>query len=394
MRAFPVQNNNSSSQKGLSLSRREIPFFNYSALFTSQEEEIMGVIRDVLGRGAYILQRDLADFETSLRDFLGVKYAFGVADGTNALILSLRAMGVGPGDEVIVPSHTYVASAAAIHYTGAVPKLADCGVDHLIDPESARKAVTPQTKAIMPVQLNGRTADMDAILEIADEHDLSIVEDSAQALGSKFDGQFAGTFGKAGIFSFYPAKLLGCFGDGGAVVTNDDRVGEQIALLRDHGRNRQGEVVCWGTNCRLDNLHAAVLNYKFRTFTDEIKRRRQIAKSYQQGLQDVAEISLPPAPDADSKHFDVYQNYEIEAECRDELKQHLEDNGIHAIIQFNGKALHQLEGLGLTNVNLPATSNLYKNALLLPMNTALTGRDVEYIIGCTRSFYGRGADVD
>ena len=383
-----------SSQKGTTRLRREIPFFNYSALFASQEQEIMEVIHDVLSRGAYILQQDLADFEASLRDYLDVKYAFGVADGTNALILSLRAVGIEPGDEIIVPSHTYVASAAAIHYAGATPILVDCGIDHLIDPQSTGKAVTRRTRAIMPVQLNGRTADMDTILEIADEHDLSIVEDSAQALGSKFGGKFAGTFGKAGIFSFYPAKLLGCFGDGGAVVTNDDKVGEKIALLRDHGRNGEGEIVTWGTNCRLDNLHAAILNYKFRTFSDEIKRRRKIAETYHEGLREVEEILLPPAPDVDSKHYDVYQNYEIEAECRDELKQHLENNGIHTIIQFGGKALHQLEGLGLTNTDLPATDNVYKKALLLPMNTTLTDQDITYVIECTRSFYGRSVEGD
>jgi dTDP-4-amino-4,6-dideoxygalactose transaminase len=369
---------------------RQVPFFNYRALFESQEAEITTAVTDVMRRGAYILQSDLTEFEAKLRSYLGVKYAFGVADGTNALIIALRAAGIGPGDEVIVPSHTYVASAASIHFAGATPVLVECLDDHMIDPEGIRQAVTKRTKAIMPVQLNGRTADMDPILKIAAEHGLQIIEDAAQGLGSKFKGRHAGTFGAAGTFSFYPAKLLGCFGDGGGVVTNDDRMGEQLALLRDHGRNNDGEVVAWGTNSRLDNIQAAILNVKFKTFDADLARRRALAGLYDAGLRDVSELLLPPAPDADARHFDVYQNYEIEAERRDELKKHLEEHGVRSIIQFGGKAVHQYAGLGLTSYRLPRTELLYRRALLLPMNTSLSDDDVHYVVDCIRRFYGRG----
>lgn len=367
---------------------RNIPFFNYPDLYRKQETELDEVIRNVLRRGAYILQQDLVDFEASLREFLNVKHVFGVADGTNALMLILRAAGIGPGDEVIVPSHTYVASVASIHYVGATPVLVECGPDHMIDVDSARQAVSESTKAIMPVQLNGRTSDMEAVRSLADEHGLSIVEDSAQALGSKFAGQSAGTFGKGGTFSFYPAKLLGCFGDGGAVVTNDDEIAQQVSLLRDHGRDQNGEVVAWGTNCRLDNLQAAVLSYKLRTFDQDIARRRQIAAMYDDGLRDIEELVLPPPPDSDPRHFDVYQNYEIEAASRDELKQYLEDRGVRTIIQFGAKAVHQYPGLGLTHYSLPKTDDVYRKALLLPMNTSLSDEDVEYVIDVARQFYG------
>lgn len=367
---------------------RNIPFFNYPDLYRKQETELDEVIRSVLRRGAYILQQDLVDFEASLREFLDVEHVFGVADGTNALMLILRAAGIGPGDEVIVPSHTYVASVASIHYVGATPVLVECGPDHMIDVDSARQAVSESTKAIMPVQLNGRTSDMEAVRSLADEHGLSIVEDSAQALGSKFAGQSAGTFGKGGTFSFYPAKLLGCFGDGGAVVTNDDEIAQQVSLLRDHGRDENGEVVAWGTNCRLDNLQAAVLSYKLKTFDQDIARRRQIAAMYDDGLRDVEELFLPPPPDSDPRHFDVYQNYEIEAASRDELKQYLEDRGVRTIIQFGAKAVHQYPGLGLTHYSLPKTDDVYRKALLLPMNTSLSDEDVEYVIDVARQFYG------
>lgn len=368
---------------------RQVPFFNYRAVFLSQEAEITAAVLNVMRRGAFILQQDLADFEESLRNYLGVKYAFGVADGTNALVLGLRAIGIGPGDEVIVPAHTYVASAASIHMVGATAVLVECSEDHLIDPDSTRRAVTKHTRAIMPVQLNGRTANMSAIMDIAIEHGLPVIEDAAQALGSRFGGRFAGTFGKAGTFSFYPAKLLGCFGDGGGIVSNDDEIGKQLGLLRDHGRNHEGEVVAWGTNSRLDNLQAAILNVKLKTFAPDLEKRRALAAQYDEGLNDLPELLLPPPPRADQEHFDVYQNYEIEAERRDELKLHLEQNGVRTIVQFGGKAVHQYEGLGLTHYRLPRTELLYRRALMLPMNTSLTVDDVAYVIECIRKFYGR-----
>lgn len=373
------------------LAERKIPFFNYPALFAAREQEVMDVLRDVMSRGAYILQRDLVEFEANLKRFLNVKHAFGVADGTNALILSLRAAGVGTGDEVIVPGHTYIASAAAIHFAGAMPVLCECGPDHLIDVESARCCISARTKAIMPVQLNGRTADMDAIMGLAQEHGLQVIEDAAQALGSKFNGRFSGTFGAAGTFSFYPAKVLGCFGDGGAVVTNDDELAERVSLLRDHGRNAEGEVAAWGTNSRLDNIQAAVLNFKLKTFLQDLERRRTIASLYQAGLGDIAEVDLPPAPGSDPRHYDIYQNYEIEADERDGLKVFLEGRGVQTIVQFGGKAVHQFKGLGLENVSLPITERRYSRFLLLPMNMTLRDEDVEYIVGCVREFYNYGS---
>jgi dTDP-4-amino-4,6-dideoxygalactose transaminase len=370
------------------LSRRQIPFFNYPALFATQEQELMTLLREVMSRGAYILQKDLADFEANLRRYLGVNYAYGVADGTNALKLGLIAMGIGRGDEVIVPAHTYIASAAAVHFVGATPVLVECAKDHLIDPESAERAIGPRTKAIMPVHLNGRTANMDRVRTLARKHDLQVIEDAAQALGSRFRDRYAGTFGAAGTFSFYPAKVLGCFGDGGAIVTNDPAVGEKLALLRDHGRNANGEVVGWGTNSRLDNIQAAVLNFKLKSFDRDLARRRELAKLYEEGLEGVAELLLPPGPDTDPNHHDVFQNYEIEADARDELKQHLQDNGVRTVVQFGGRAIHQCNGLGFEDVKLPITERLYTRALLLPMNTTLADDDVHYIVAQIRSFYG------
>ena len=353
-----------------------------------QEQELLAVMADVCRRGAYIQQKDCRDFENHLATFMNVKHAFGVANGTDAIIIGLKAAGIGAGDEVILPSHTYIATAAAVHMVGATPVLAECGPDHMLDAADAERRITPQTRAIMPVQVNGRTCDMDAIGAVAERHNILVCEDAAQGLGSRFNGRAAGTYGVFGTISFYPAKLLGCFGDGGAIVTNDDEVAKRIALLRDHGRNGDGRVVAWGYNSRLDNLQAAVLEYKLKSFPGDIERRRTIAALYQSGLGDLREISLPPAPDADSRHFDVYQNYELEADRRDELKAHLESHGVRTIIQWAGTPVHQFKELGFT-VQLPKTDALFKRCLMLPMNVALSNDDVAYIIAEIRTFYGK-----
>lgn len=371
-----------------SIATMQIPFFRYPHLFQQQRAEILQAVTHVMDRGSFILQSDLRDFEAGLRELLGVGFAYGVANGTDGLIIALRAAGVEEGSEVIVPSHTYVASAASIHFAGAIPVLVECGDDHLIDPGAAAAAVTSRTRAIMPVQLNGRTCDMDGLQRVADRHELLIVEDAAQGLGSKYKGRPAGTFGAAAEFSFYPAKVLGCFGDGGGVTTNDAAVARRVMLLRDHGRDERGEVVSWGLNSRLDNLQAAVLNVKLKYFAGEIDRRRQLARLYREGLEELDDLVLPPGPDGDPDHFDVYQNYEIESGRRDALRAHLERDGVRTIIQWAGKAVHQFEGLGLGSARLPRTDRLFTRCFLLPMNTSLTDDEVHYVCASIRRFHG------
>jgi len=368
------------------LAQTTIPFFNYRGAFSSREEEFIEIIRDVLRRGAFIQQRDLAEFEDALARYLGVSHALGVGNATDGLIFAWRAAGIGPGDEVIFPSHTMVASAASVAHVGATPVPVDIGPDHLIDPAAIEPAITERTRAIMPVQLNGRTCDMDAIERIAQKHNLIIVEDAAQALGSKFKGRFAGTFGVASAFSFYPAKILGCFGDGGAVVTNDAEIARKIALLRDHGRNEHGDVEMWGYNSRLDNMQAAILHAQFRDYDEIIRRRRSIAALYDSLLSDLAELVLPPGPDADADHFDVYQNYEIEADRRDELRSYLSERGIGTILQWGGTPVHRFTGLGF-DVSLPATDRFFERCLMLPMNMMVTDDEVRYIAATIRAFY-------
>jgi dTDP-4-amino-4,6-dideoxygalactose transaminase len=366
---------------------RAVPFFNYPDVFTSRESEFVEIFREVGRRGAFILQRDLVEFEQSLGRYLGTPHVLGVANATDGLHLAARAAGIGPGDEVILSSHTMIATAAAVHFAGATPIPVDCGSDHLIDPAAVEAAITPRTRAIMPTHLNGRTCDMDALQSLASKHSLTIVEDAAQALGSQFKGRAAGTFGAGAAISFYPAKVLGCFGDGGAVIAGNQQIYDRLYQLRDHGRSAAGEIESWGLNSRLDNLQAAFLGAQFNDYGQVVSRRRAIARLYTDRLWDVSEVVLPPAPDSDPDHFDIFQNYEIEAERRDVLKQVLKDNGIGTLIQWGGQAVHQLKALGFTQ-KLESTDRLFTRILMLPLNMALTDEDVEYVCDTVRAFYG------
>jgi dTDP-4-amino-4,6-dideoxygalactose transaminase len=366
-----------------------IPFFDYPHLFISEQQELTAIFRDVGMRGAFILQEDLVRFERNLAAYLGVKHALGVGNATDALVLALRAAGIGAGDEVIFCSHTMVATAAAIHFAGATPVPVECGDDHLINPEAVENGVTSRTRAILPTQLNGRTADMQALEAIAERHGLAIVEDAAQALGSRFQGRAAGSFGLAGAISFFPAKTMGCLGDGGAVVTDDDRIYERVLQLRDHGRGSDGEIVSWGLNSRLDNLQAAILDFRLASYDLTVQRRRTLAGLYRDGLQSIRQVELPPGPDHredDPDHFDVFQNYEIEAECRDELRTFLKSRQIGSALPWGGKAVHQWARLGF-ETHLPRTERLFERVLLLPLNLSLTDDDVHTICNAIEDFY-------
>lgn len=367
-----------------------VPFFDWAGLFNERKEEFSRVMMDTASRGGFILQKDVDDFERNLAEFIGVKHVIGVADGTNAILLGLRASGVKQGDEIIVPSHGFIAAIQSIHFAGAtaVPvELADH--DWLIDPAAIEAAITPRTTAIMPVHVNGRTCQMDVIMDIAKRHNLAVYEDSAQAAGAKLDGVGAGCWGQWGTYSFYPSKTLGCFGDAGALVTNDDDIAATVRAMRNHGANEHKsiplDISIWGTNCRLDNIHAALLNYKLTYYAEAIARRREIAAQYHAAFCDLAELRLPPAPDADPRYFDIYQNYELCLDRRDALRAYLSERQIGTIIQWGGFGIHQLTGLGFDQ-KCPKTDRFFETSLLLPMNHILTDNQVEHIIASVQAF--------
>lgn len=364
-----------------------IPFFNYPKLFAEHREEYLATFENVLARGAYIMQRDLTEFEAALGAYLGVRHAIGVADGTVALKIALTLAGIGRGDEVIVPSHTFIATASAVHQVGGVPVLCDCLPDSMIDIESARRVVTPKTRAIMPVQLNGRTCDMDAVEAFAAEHDLKIVEDSCQALGAKYRDRFAGTFGVAGSFSFYPAKTLGCFGDGGALILDDDDLAEQARELRDHGRGSDGKVHRFGINGRLDNIQAAILSVKLKRYDENIDRRRAVAAIYDARLSGIGGLLLPPGPGADNLRYDVFQNYEIQSDRRDDLRAALAADGIGTILQWGGHMIHQFEDLAL-RADAPYAEGMSRRYMMLPMHHLLSDDEAHRVCDRVNAFYG------
>jgi len=366
---------------------KTIPFFNYPFLFKSKEADFVRIFKEIGSRGAYILQNDLKEFEVNLANFAGTKYAVGLANGTDAIWIALMAAGIGKGDEVIFSSHTYIATAAAIHFVGAIPVPADCREDHMLDPISVERLITPKTKAILPTQLNGRCCEMDVIIKIAKKYNLIVLEDAAQGLGAKFKGNGVGTFDKGATISFYPAKNLGSFGDAGAFITNDKEMYEKVLLYRDHGRNDDGVFVMWGFNSRLDNLQAAILDFKLGYYNDEINRRRKIAEIYNNNLNQLKQLHLPPPPSLDSDYFDVYQNYEIEAEKRDELKIYLKENGVGTLIQWSGQPVHSITTLGFSGKGLPYTEEMFTKCLMLPMNTALQDDEILYICELIQKFY-------
>jgi len=369
-----------------------IPFFDWQALYAERAGDYARILGDTAAAGGFILQAAVDGFEAGLARYLGVRHAIGLSDCTNAMLLGLRASGrLAAGDEVILPGHGFIAAAQAIHFAGGVPVPVELvTAERLIDPDAVRAAITPRTRAIMAVHVNGRVCAMPALSAIAAEHGLDLYEDAAQALGARLDGRPAGRFGAWGAFSFYPSKTLGCFGDAGALVTDDDALADRVRAMRNHGAGHDKaiprDIAIWGTNARLDNLQAAILAYKLAWYGEAIGRRRAIAARYHLAFAGIAALDLPPAPDADPRHFDIFQNYEICCDGRDALRAHLAAARIGTIVQWGGTGLNHFANLGLGR-SLPATDRFFGRSLLLPMNHLLTDDQVDLVIAAVRAFF-------
>lgn len=363
-----------------------VRFVNFPEHYRKIKGEIDTIVQEVLSGGDYVLRKHLREFEKNFAEFIGVKYAIGVANGTDALFLSMKAANIAKGDEVITVAHTFAATVATISHCNATPILVDVAKDHNMDVNKIEAVITENTKAIIPVHLNGRICEMDKIMKIASEHELIVIEDAAQAVGAKYKGRRAGSFGLTGCFSFYPAKILGTLGDGGMVVTNDQKIAQKLFLLRDHGLEREtGEFLFNGFNSRLDNLHAAVLNIKLKYLPQWIERRREIAQLYQTGLSDLASLQLPPPPDK-CDFYDVYQNYVIRSDNRDELVAYLQQEGIEILVSW-AKPLHKHKALNLDFFNLPLTEQISKEVLSLPLHPELSNSDVQIVIDSIHNFF-------
>jgi len=362
-----------------------VRFWEPGKEFQRIETEVMETMRDVLAKGDLIMRDQMLDFERNLAAFVGVSDAVGVSNCTDGMRLLLEALGIGPGDEVITVSHTFMATMAVIHHVGATPVLVDVGDDHNMNVDLVEAAITPRTKAIMPVYLNGRLVQMDRLMEIARSHNLLVIEDTAQALGGAYLGVRGGAWGVAGAFSFYPAKLLGAYGDAGAIVTSDPDLAARVRELRDHGRVSKTGFSGWGWNCRLDNLQAAILDLKLKKVPDWINQRRRLAAIYDEELADLGAVKRPPAPDG-GPFFDIYQNYVVEAERRDGLAAYLAAKGIETLVS-PGPIPNHNQPVGLDHFHLPKTEDLCAHVLSLPLNNELGEDQVLEVAGAIKDFY-------
>jgi len=366
-----------------------VPFVDLNRQYDSIKKEVDSKISAVLESGHFILGKDVENFEGNFASFIGVKNCVGLDNGTSALELSLRALGIGEGDEVITVANTFIATASSIAFTGARPVLVDIDKEiYNIDVTKIEEAITPKTKAIMPVHLYGQPADMDEITKIAKKHDLFVIEDACQSHGAEYRGRKTGSLGNVAAFSFYPAKNLGCFGDGGAIVTDDDRIAEKIRMLRDYGQKEKYQHMFIAYNRRLDTIQAAVLGVKLKYLEKWNQRRREVARLYNEGLKNI-DVVTPVERDY-NKH--VYHLYVIRTKERDRLKEFLQakgiSTGIHYLIPIHLQPA--FKHLGYEKGDFPVTEGYSKEILSLPIFPELKKEEVEYISDCIAEFYEHG----
>ncbi len=341
----------------------DVAFVDLSAEYRALQTEIDTAVARVLAGGWYILGQEVAAFEAEFAAYCGVSHAVGVASGTDALLLALRALEIGPGDEVITVSHTAVATVTAVALSGATPVLVDVEPDfYTLDAAQLATAITPRTKAIIPVHLYGQPANLDAILAIARQHRLYVIEDCAQAHGALHNGQRVGSFGHLAAFSFYPTKNLGAVGDGGAVVTQDAGLAQRLRWLRQYGWQKRYISALEGYNSRLDELQAAILRIKLRHLDVANAQRRALAQAYQQQLAGLP-LTLPQERPL-TEH--VYHLYVIQSAARDALQAHLHANGVGTAVQYP-VPIHQQPAYAHLHTHLPVTEALAGRILSLPM---------------------------
>lgn len=357
-----------------------IPFLDLKAQYASIKDELDPAVLKVLASTQYILGEEVAAFEREFADYCGTKHAIAVNTGTSALHLSLLAAGIGPEDEVITVPFTFVATVSAICYTGARPVFVDVEpVTLTMDPARLEAAITPRTKAIMPVHLYGQMADMSAIMEIADRHGIPVIEDACQAHGAEYLGQRAGGIGLSGCFSFYPGKNLGACGEGGIVVTNDDEQMKTIRMLRDWGQEQRYHHALKGFNYRMDGIQGAILRVKLRHLEDWTEARRERADHYSSLLTGLSRVKTPV--EANGRRH-VYHVYAIRTHDRDELQRALQAQGIHTGLHYPIPVHLQKAHLDLGHKpgDFPVSETAAREVLSLPIYPEMTMRQVEQVV--------------
>lgn len=364
-----------------------IPFLNFKAQHDLLRDEMANAFQRVYDSNWYIMGSYLTQFEKEYAEFNQVAYTVGVSNGLDALYLALKALNIGEGDEVIVPSNTYIATALAVSYTGATPVFVEPNVDtYNIDPSNIEQAITNKTKAIMPVHLYGQACEMDEIMRIAEQHQLFVVEDNAQGHGATYNGKITGSFGHINGVSFYPGKNLGALGDAGAVTTDSSEFAERIKCLRNYGSKVKYVNEEIGHNMRLDELQASFLSVKLKHLMNFTQQRVTVAQWYNDNLQGVGDLILPKVH-ADATH--VYHLYVIRTKFRDELQKHLNENGIGTLIHYPIPPYLQqaYAHLGHAKGDFPIAETLADTSLSIPMWPGMTSDDVNTVGAAIRSFF-------
>jgi len=364
--------------------KMEVPLLDLVAQYREIKPEIDAAIQRVLDSGYFILGPEVSALEGEVADYLGVSAGIGVASGTDALILALRALDIGAGDEVILPAYSFFATVGAILHAGATPVFVDVDAkSYCIDVEQVRGKISEKTKAIIPVHLYGQSADMDALAEIAREHDLRLIEDNAQAFGAEYKGRKTGGMGDFGCLSFFPSKNLGGYGDGGMVVTDKPELAEKVRMLRAHGWKKKYFPEILGYNSRLDALQAAILRVKLPHLDHWNEGRRKVAHAYSSALADVAKLRVPyEAPDR--KH--VYHLYILQTPQRDELQMRLKNAGIGTSIYYP-QPLHLAEpcrALGYKKGAFPVAEKASAETIAIPVYPEMSAKQVEYVINVVK----------
>ena len=358
-----------------------IPFVDLKAQYLSIKAEIDEAIASVLENTSFIGGGIVAQFENSFAQYIGANHGVSCANGTDAIEIALEALGIGSGDEVLVPAYTWISTASAVSRVGAKPIFVDVHPNfYTMDVSKIEEKITPKTKAIIPVHFYGLPADMPSILSIAKKHNLFVVEDCAQAHGATINGQKVGTFGDMATFSFYPGKNLGAYGDGGAIITNNEILASKARVIARLGQQGKHIHVAIGRNSRLDTLQAAVLEVKLKHLDTWTKGRQQVAQWYNEALKDAA-IKLPTVPEG---YAHVYHLYVIQTEDRNILKEHLKKDGVDTQIHYP-KPLNQL-GVFEQQGSFPVSDEMSTKLLSLPMYAEMTKEQVEYVAGSIIDF--------
>jgi dTDP-4-amino-4,6-dideoxygalactose transaminase len=367
--------------------RYDIPYVNLPAQADEQMPDLAAIFERVVRRGSFVgAGAEIERLEARLAQFCGTKEAVALNSGTDALFLALKAAGIKPGDEVITPPNSFIASTAVIVHLGARPVFADVLADQNIDPAAIARAITPRTRAIMPVHLTGRVCRMDEILEIAERHGLLVIEDAAQSIGSMFQGRKSGSFGHFGCFSAHPLKNLNAMGDAGFVTTNDAAAAARLRRLRTHGMADRETVEEWGFVSRMDVLQAAILEYRLDKLPHVIAKRRENAALYQRLLKH-EKVFVPPCR---QDEFNTFHTFVVQAERRDELQRHLREIGIKTAIHYPVPIHLQpaAASLGYRRGDFPATEHQAEKILTLPVNQYMSRKDVETVAAEVLDFYG------